>query len=111
MLTNKEEDFIKLWDKIRLIEKQPIRKLMGGLPTAMLFGLPIVLSVMVVYIFSPVWFAKMSKVSPGVFVTMFIAVLLSIFFFAFIKMHFRWENNEQLYHELKYKQNKTSNNK
>jgi predicted PurR-regulated permease PerM len=110
MHTNKEEDFIKLWDKIRLVEKQPMRKLLGGLPTAMLFGLPIVLSVMVVYIFSPDWFSKMSKVSPGVFVTMLVAVLICILFFAFIKMHIRWENNEQLYHELKHKQNKISNN-
>jgi hypothetical protein len=35
-----------------------------------------------------------------------IGFILSILFFAYFKMHFKWEMDEQLYNELKAKQKK-----
>ena len=67
---------------------------------ALLFSLPIILSVVIVRLYFPEWYAKLSKTSPGMFFTAFMAVLLIACFYAFFRMHIRWENNEQLYREL-----------
>ena len=76
---------------------------------AFLFGLPIILSVVAVRIFVPDWYMKISKTSPGAFVTVIIAMILVILFYAYFRMQYKWEMNEQLYQELKFKENKTIN--
>ena len=68
---------------------------------AMLFGLPILASVVVVYFLSPEWYTKVSRSITQVTVTVIIAVILFMLFFSFTRMHFKWEMNEQLYQELK----------
>jgi hypothetical protein len=71
---------------------------------AFLFGLPILLLIVVVYLFFPEWYMKISKTTSGTFDVVIIAVFVAILFFSFVRMHFKWEMNEQAYQELKYKQ-------
>ena len=73
---------------------------------AFLFGLPILLLVLCVYLFLPEWYTKISKTSSATFAVVVIAVLIAIVFYAFIRMHFKWEMNEQQYKEIKYKEKK-----
>ncbi len=106
MLTEKELAFITYWETYRIPHSSFTSKLLRGLPMAMMFGLPIILFILSVYIYFPVWYTKISSTTPGTFVTIIIAVLICIFFFSYFRMHFKWEMNEQLYKELLYKQKK-----
>jgi hypothetical protein len=103
MLTAKEQSFIVRWEQVRERESHFMSKLIGGLPMAFLFGLPILFSIVLVYWLSPSWYTKVaSRINSGT-VVILIAVLLIILFFSFTRMHFKWEMNEQLYLELKAK--------
>ncbi len=106
MLTDDELRFIQYWEKHRDLHSSFTSKLVRGLPMAFLFGLPILLLILSVYLFLPEWYTKISKTSSSAFVVVVIAVLLAIVFYAFIRMHFKWEMNEQQYKELKYKEKK-----
>ncbi len=101
MLTEKEMEFMRHWEQVRGRESRFMSKLGRGLPMAMLFGLPVILSLVAVYILSPDWYAKVSASASGVFETLVLAVILIILFFSYFRMHFKWEMNEQLYLELK----------
>jgi hypothetical protein len=103
MLTEKQKNFIIHWENVREKESTISRKILGGLPMAMLFGLPIILSVVAVYLFFPDWYMKISGTTSGSFIVIVIAVMIAILFFSYFRMHFKWEMNEQLYIELKYK--------
>lgn len=109
MLTEKELQFIEYWEKNREIEATFSSKLLKGLPMSMFFSLPIILSVIVVRLFFPEWYAKMSSTSSGMFLTVIIAVFVIAIFYAVFRMHFKWEHNEEIYQRLKSK--KVSNNK
>ena len=66
-----------------------------------LIALPILLSV----IFHD-WYKRMIFISGSQLTVVFIGVLGIAVFFALFRMKFKWEQNEQLYKELKYKQEK-----
>ena len=106
MLTDDETRFLAFWEKNKDLHSSFVSKLLRGLPMACLFGLPILLLLACVYIFLPEWYTKISKTSPETFLIVTIAVFIAVFFYAFIRMHFKWEMNEQLYKELKYKEKK-----
>ncbi len=124
MLTEKNKQFIIYWEKVRLSESSFKHKLLSGLPMAFLFGLPVLLFFGAVKIFFPSWFttashkqtgvvipeqtAKFMKLSNGDILTAFIAVIIIILFFSYFRMHYKWEMNEQLYNELKFKEKKLS---
>jgi hypothetical protein len=124
MLTEKDKQFIIYWEKVRLKESTFRHKFFAGLPVAFMFGLPILLFLGVVKIFFPAWFttashkqtdvalpewsAKFMKLSSGDIITAFIAVIIIILFFSYFRMHYKWEMNEQLFKELKIKENKKS---
>ena len=95
------------WERERGKRKGFGNKLLSGLPMAMLFSLPIVLLVIVVYFVSPEWYTKIADTSSGTFITVIIAVFLCIIFFSYFRMHYKWEMNEQLYRELLKKFNST----
>ncbi len=94
------------WEMVREKESHFLSKLGRGLPMAMLFGLPIILSLIAVYLLSPEWYTKISQAASGVLGTLIIAVVITILFFSYFRMHFKWEMNEQLYLELKSRQHK-----
>ncbi len=104
MLTVEEEKFVHFWEQNREEHSKFSSKLLRGIPMASIFGLPILLLILCVYLFLPEWYIKVSKTSPQTFLVVVIAVLLVIFFYAFVRMHFKWEMNDQLYQELKNKQ-------
>lgn len=136
MLTKKEEEFILYWEKESEPRRQFKNKLLSGLPMAFLFGLPVLALLFVVQYYFPLWFdkathasqrtqngqgvitteftnnpewyTKVTQFSTGLFVTIIIAVLLCIIFFSYFRMSYKWEMNEQLYRELKQKQNRAA---
>ena len=88
---------------------------------ALMFGLPILLFFIAIKIFLPGWAttspgnkktdfdlpgwaAKFSQVSIGDIIMVVIGIIILILFYAYFRMHFKWEMNEQLYKELKYKE-------
>ena len=102
----KEIDFMRHWERVREDESRFLSKVARGLPVAILFGLPIILSLVSVYFFSPEWYTKISQAASGVAVILIIAVFVTVLFFSYFRMHFKWEMNEQLYLELKSKEKK-----
>jgi hypothetical protein len=104
MLTEKETAFIDYWENNRDKENKFILKLLNGFPVALLFSAPILLSGVVVRLFFPDWFAKISQTSPGMLITVLIGVILLTVFYSYFRMQYKWEMNEQLYLELKAKQ-------
>ncbi|UAY51008.1 hypothetical protein [Ferruginibacter albus] len=106
MLNEREKQFLQYWEQNREFESRFITKLAKGLPMAIMFGLPIILSVIVVRIFFPEWYTKISQTTPGMMITAIIAVIGLVLFYAYFRMHYKWEMNEQLYLELKAKERK-----
>ncbi len=106
MYLQKEIDFMNHWEKVRDKEALFLSKLVRGLPVALIFGLPIILSLIAVYLLSPEWYTKISNAASGVLGTLIFAIIITILFFSYFRMHFKWEMNEQLYLELKSRQNK-----
>jgi uncharacterized membrane protein len=109
MISEKEKAFLRYWELNREAESSFISKLVRGFPMAVLFGLPILLLLIVVRLFFPDWYMKISGISPAMFITAVIAVIVVVLFYAYFRMQYNWEMNEQLYKELKSKQNKTGN--
>ncbi len=107
MLSEKEKQFLVYWEREREKQNTVPGKILNGLPMAILFSLPIILIIFVVYFIFPDWYMKISNTSTGSFITVIIAVIGCIIFFAYFRMHYKWEMNEQLYRELKNKANKS----
>jgi membrane protein YdbS with pleckstrin-like domain len=106
MLDEEEEKFYDFWEKNREDYSTTQSKLVRGLPFACLFGMPIIFFIAIVYFFFPDWYIKISKTSPESYLVVFIAVIIFIVIFAFIRMHFKWEMNEQAFKEFKHIKNK-----
>ncbi|MEO8414274.1 MAG: hypothetical protein ABI472_11475 [Ginsengibacter sp.] len=99
MLTKDEQLFIEYWEKNRIKEKTFLRQILGGLPIGLVFALPVLLAV----IFHG-WYKNMIYISDSQLIVIIIGVLCTAVFFAIFRMKFKWENNEQLYKELKFKE-------
>jgi cbb3-type cytochrome oxidase subunit 3 len=110
MLTDKEKQFLVYWEKNREAESGFASKMLRGFPMAILFALPVILSVVVVRLFLPEWYTKISKTSPGMFVTVIFAVIMITLFYAVFRMHSKWEQNEEVYKHLLLKQKKQHKN-
>jgi hypothetical protein len=106
MITKKEKQFITYWEAERENRAKFSNKIMSGLPMAFLFALPIILSIVVVYLFFPDFYTRISNMPKGIFATIFLAVILCVLFFSYFRMQYKWEMNEQLYRELNAKQKK-----
>ncbi|MEP6583892.1 MAG: hypothetical protein ABJA90_06485 [Ginsengibacter sp.] len=101
MLNNDERLFLEYWEKNRDKQKNFMYQLASGLPFGLLFSLP----VLVVVIFHE-WYKTMVYISPSQVIVIIIGVLMVAVFFSVFRMKFKWENNEQLYKELKFKEQK-----
>ena len=99
MLTDQEKLFIDYWDKNRDKQKRWFYQLAIGLPLGLVFALPILLSVL----FHD-WYKQMVYISGSQITVILIGVLGIAVFFSLFRMKFKWEQNEQLYKELKYKE-------
>ena len=99
MITEEEKLFIDYWEKNRDKQKRSFHQLLLSLPIGLVFALPILLSV----IFHD-WYKQMIFISGSQLTVVLIGVLGIAVFFALFRMKFKWEQNEQLYKELKYKE-------
>lgn len=106
MLSEKDKEFITYWQSEREKQNSFTAKLLAGLPMAILFCIPILLFITAVYLFLPEWYTKVSNKMAGSMITIVIAVIICIVFFAYFRMQFKWESNEQHYRELISRQNK-----
>ena len=99
MLTKDEILFLEYWGKRREKEKQFFRQLVTGLPMGLVFALPVLL----VVIFHG-WYKNMIYISDSQIIVIIIGVLCVAIFFSIFRGKFKWESNEQLYKELKFKE-------
>lgn len=101
MLTQDEKLFLEYWEKNREKEKKPLRQILFSIPLGLVFALP----VLVLVIFHG-WYKNMVYISNSELIVIIIGVLGVAVFFAILRGRFKWENNEQLYKELKFKESK-----
>ena len=99
MLTKDEILFLEYWEKRREKEKQFFRQLVTGLPMGLVFALPVLL----VVIFHG-WYKNMIYISDSQIIVIIIGVLCVAIFFSIFRGKSKWESNEQLYKELKFKE-------
>ena len=102
MITDQEKLFINYWESNREKEKRWLLKLAVGLPLGLVFAFPILLSV----IFHD-WYKSMIFISGSQLTVVLIAVLGIAVFYTLFRIRFKWEENEQRYKELKFKENKS----
>ena len=108
MLSEKDKEFITYWEKERERQNSVAAKLFSGIPMAILFCIPILLFILSIYLFLPEWYTKVSGKLPGAISTIVIALIICTLFFAYFRMQFKWETNEQHYRELLHKQQKNN---
>ncbi len=99
MLTKNELLFIEYWERNRDKENKILRQLAMGLPMGLVFALPVLLAV----IFHG-WYKNMIYISDAQIIIIAITVFFVAIFFSIFRSKFKWEHNEQLYKELKFKQ-------
>jgi hypothetical protein len=104
MISEKDKKFMLYWEANREKESSFLSKLSRGFPMALIFSMPIILLVVVIRLFLPDWYMKISGTSPGMFTTAVVAMFIITIFYAYFRMHYKWEMNEQLYQELKFKE-------
>jgi MFS superfamily sulfate permease-like transporter len=107
MLSEKDKEFMAYWEREKESRNSFSAKLTGGIPMAALFSVPILLFITAVYLFFPEWYTKISSRLPGSIFIIVLAVMICILFFSYFRMQYKWEMNEQLYRELKNKENKS----
>jgi uncharacterized membrane protein len=90
-----DEAFVKYWEANRSREKKWLNQLALGLPIGLVFGLPIVLSVLM-----RGWYKRMPFVSGTQFTLILMACLGIAVFYAIFRMKFKWDMNEQRYREI-----------
>jgi hypothetical protein len=104
MLSEEEKHFLNYWKDAREMQSSFSSKLRRGLPMAIIFASTMLVSILLVYALSPEWFTKISQKAKGAFIPILIAMIGSVFFFAYVRMHFLWERNEEAYQALKQKE-------
>lgn len=102
MVTEQEQLFLNFWEANGNKQKKFFYQLLIGLPLGLVFAFPILVSV----IFHD-WYKRMIFISSSQVTLILITVFGIAVFFALFRMKFKWEENEQRYKELKFKQKKS----
>jgi heme/copper-type cytochrome/quinol oxidase subunit 2 len=102
MLTEKEKVFMAWWQENRLKKKKGLRQYYFAMP----LGVMIVITTFINF-FSG-WYKRAdmrlrTEISPSLIITLFVAGILIIAFFAVFTVKHRWDVNEQYYRELSAK--------
>ncbi|MFY7964298.1 MAG: hypothetical protein ACOVO1_05330 [Chitinophagaceae bacterium] len=102
MLSKQEKDFLKYWEQKRTANKFNPFLFMSGLAVGLAIGLLITVSIGIN------WYKRANmeanaKLNPFVLI---VAIVATSLFLAFFYNTFKYEQNEQLYNELKHKENK-----
>jgi protein-S-isoprenylcysteine O-methyltransferase Ste14 len=103
-MNRSDDEFLKYWAANRAREKKWLNQLSLGLPLGLVFGLPIVLSVLL-----RGWYKRMPFVSGTQFTIILMACLGIAVFYAIFRMKFKWDMNEQHYRELLQQREKEKN--
>ncbi|HMO32618.1 MAG TPA: hypothetical protein PKE63_04650 [Lacibacter sp.] len=105
-MTKEDAAFLQWWEQNRDREKRWVNQLAVGLPLGIVFGLPILLSVLF-----RGWYKRMPYVSGSQLTLILMGILGIAVFYAVFRMRFKWEMQEQRYRELKadQKQEETEN--
>lgn len=104
MISQREREFMEYWAANREKEKKGVRQLLIGLPIGLIFAIPILIG-----LFSgKFWYKRAEAVanaqtSPVVLV---VAILIITAFVAIFYKRHQWDMKEQLYLELKARENK-----
>ncbi|CAN5229374.1 hypothetical protein BH09BAC2_BH09BAC2_11070 [soil metagenome] len=102
MLTDEENKFVYWWEHNREKQKKIYYALAIGLPVGLLFGLPVLISL----IFSD-WYKNMIFISFSQLIVVIVAVFGIAVFYALFRAKHQWDMNEQFYKELKLKDSKS----
>lgn len=102
MLTKEEKRFIEYWETRREHPDSFWKRMLFGGPWGLLFGLPILIVVM----FHD-WYKRMLPITEGQMIVIFIGIIATVIFIAYFQQQMKWDKNEQLYKELKYKEKKS----
>jgi len=105
MLSQKENDFVEYWGRVRNRQRKLVYQLAVGLPVGLLFGLAIVIN------FFSGWYNRAEMVANSRFnpVVLYVAVLIIAVFIAVFSKKFQYDQLEQKYRELLAKKLKHSN--
>ncbi len=99
MLTERDKSFIKYWEENKEKDKRVWRRFLYGSPWGLIFALPILIAV----IFHD-WYKNMVYISPSLITLIIIGVIGIAVFYTVFSMQFKWDRNEQIYKELKFKE-------
>lgn len=96
MLSEKEEAFLKYWEKARNRQKKFVYQLAVGLPVGLVFGMLIIAN------FYSGWYKRADMISNSQFnpIVLYVAVALIAVFFAIFSKKFEFDQQEQRYKEL-----------
>lgn len=103
MLTKEELDFIAYWDTHREKENTLKTKMLRGGPWGLIFALPI----LIMALFHE-WYKRMIPITKWQMIGICVCVAAIAVFYAYFRQQVRWERNEQLYQELKFKEKKSA---
>jgi hypothetical protein len=95
-MNDQDLEFVRWWEANRDRERRWVRQLSIGLPLGLVFGLPIILSV----VFRG-WYKRMPYISGTQLILILMACLVIAVFYSIIRMRVRWDQREQRYQELK----------
>ncbi len=87
------------WEASRLKEKQWQYQLLTGIPTGLLFALPVILIVFTAKFWYPR--ADMESNAVGSPVVLIVAVFIIAIFIAIFYKRYQWDQKEQYYRQLK----------
>jgi phosphotransferase system glucose/maltose/N-acetylglucosamine-specific IIC component len=101
MLTPKEAAFIEFWSANRLRKKRTWHQLLVGLPAGLLFGFVVMVN------FYSGWYKRADMIvnnqrfNP---IVLYVAVIAIAIFMAIFSKKFQWDQYEQRYRELLFRQ-------
>ena len=101
MLTPKEEEFIKYWEANRLKKKKFLKQFAFGLPLSVLIVVAIMVSII------SEWHKEAAAIiysNSSVIITILVAIVAIVVFMTIFSSKYQWEQNEQRYQELVFKQ-------
>ena len=103
MLTREEKDFIAYWETHRAKRKKSIWQYSFGLPLGVMIVLALFVNI------ATGWYKRADmelRSNASLIIVVLIAAIAIVVFISIFTAKYQWEQNEQRYLELKYKESK-----
>lgn len=99
MLSEQDRRFLEYWEQNREKEKKTLRQLYIGIPSGLIFAIPI----LIILFSGKFWYKRadavaVAKLNPTVLI---VAILIITAFVAIFYKKHQWDQKEQLYQEIK----------